>query len=114
MSNTKAPDVTRERSTETMERVLGGTDKIILIGWRRQRRSPLFAAQRAFVRRKRVANRKQGAANETEFSRRHLAVLKHEHHANAAEKGETANIKQNIRHEQGFLPRPTAEGLCAP
>ena len=43
----KAPDVTRERMyLETMERVLGGTDKIILDSGRgRQRRSALSAAQ---------------------------------------------------------------------
>ena len=51
----KAPDVTRERMyLETMERVLGGTDKIILDSRRRrQRRSALICrSASSLVRRK--------------------------------------------------------------
>ena len=69
----KAPDVTRERMyLETMERVLGGTDKIILDS--RVSGSgvvPYLPLNELLVHRKRAGNRRREAGNETEFSRRH-------------------------------------------
>ena len=59
----KAPDVTRQRMyLETMERVLGGTDKIILdsSGAVRLRRRALSAAQRTAAAGRSLRNRRRG------------------------------------------------------
>ena len=71
----KAPDVTRERMyLETMERILGGTEKIILdSGAAAEATScPTCRLTSLRVRPSRAASRKAEAGNENQFCRRHF------------------------------------------
>jgi hypothetical protein len=51
------------------------------------------------------ANRSnKGGKSDTEFSK-DQKLVKHEHHANSAEEGDTANIKQNTTNKGFFRGR---------
>ena len=69
----KAPDVTRQRMyLETMERVLGGTDKIILDSGIRAAPAwcPICRSTNSARRRSRAARRRREASDEAQFRRR--------------------------------------------
>jgi hypothetical protein len=51
------------------------------------------------------ANRSQKGAGSSPAEEPKEKLVKHEHHANAAEEGETANIKQNTTNKGFFRGR---------